>query len=80
MDSFKEQLEHCGEKLERCPVCGRYPKIKVYGVNYAKVECKPFLRKSHMFVFTKYEWPSQLMAAAVKAWNEKATCARLPVW
>ena len=73
MDEFRKQLE-------RCPECGRYPKIKVYGVSYAKVECKPFLRRSHLCAYTEYTQPSQLMAEAVKVWNERATCARLPVW
>lgn len=64
-----------------CPECGRKPKIKVYGVNYARIECKPaFRRKAHLSVFVGYCQPSQLMGEAVKEWNKAADCARLPVW
>ena len=67
-------------ELKPCPKCGRKPKIKVFGVNYARVECKPLLRKVHLSIFTVYHQPSKLIVVAIKDWNKAADCARLPVW
>ena len=63
-----------------CPVCGRKPKVTYYGINYAKVECKPLFRKPHRSVFVGYEQPSKLNARAVEEWNKAANDAALPVW
>lgn len=68
-------------KTQPCPVCGRLPVLKAYGVNYARMECKPwYRRKAHLSVFVGYHQPSQLVEKAVEAWNREADCARLPVY
>ena len=70
-----------GQYVAPCPKCGRKPNIKVFGVNYARVECKPVFRKrAHLSVFVGYHQPSVLMNESVKAWNKAADCANLPVW
>lgn len=68
------------DNVTPCPKCGRKPKIKVFGVNYARVECKPLFRKAHLSIFTGYHQPSKLMAEAAKEWNKSADCAHLSVW
>lgn len=64
-----------------CPKCGRKPRIKVYGLNYARIEClSVFRHKEHLSVFVGYHQPGQLIDEAVKAWNKATDCANLPVW
>ena len=77
---MKESVFKYPDNIAPCPKCGRNPKIKVFGVNFARIECKPMFRKAHLSVFTDYHQPSKLMDAAAKAWNEAADCANLPVW
>lgn len=68
-------------RITPCPVCGRMPYIKAFGVNYARIRCKPwYRRKAHLSVWTKYCQPSQLVEKAIEEWNKEADCARLPVW
>jgi hypothetical protein len=60
-------------ELKPCPVCGKQPKIKYYGVNYATAECKPlFRRKEHFGVFTGYTQPSKLTETVIELWNKGA--------
>lgn len=67
--------------LKPCPVCGRTPKIRTYGVNNAWVECKPWhRRKEHKSSNVVYAQPSELIEKAVKEWNATVDCANLPVW
>lgn len=66
---------------ERCPVCGRIPKVRTYDVCVAWVECKPWWRrKAHFETEAIYEAPSKLIDAAIDEWNRKVNCANLPVW
>ena len=45
-----------------CPKCGRKPKIKMFGVCDARVQCKPlFCAKPHLKVWVTNCYPSQLM-------------------
>ena len=67
------------DNIESCPKCGRKPVIHVIGVNYARIECKPMLRKAHLSVYTGYKHPSELMGEARKIWNEAVDCANLTV-
>lgn len=73
------------KKPDRCPVCGRYPKIKTYNANYARVQCKPwYCRKPHERVFVEIfdgdRKPGALIDTAIDSWNERVNCAKLPVW
>ena len=68
-------------KLLRCPVCGRIPKIRTYGVNNAWVECKPwYRRKAHKSSAVVYAQPSELLEKAAREWNALVDDAGLPVW
>lgn len=67
--------------LKPCPVCGRKPKLRTYGVNIAWYECRPWYRlKEHYSGPVVYAQPSKLIEKAAKAWNERQDCACLPVW
>ena len=67
--------------LKPCPVCGRIPKIRTYGVNNAWVECKPwYRRKAHKSTDVIYDQPSVLIEKAVDEWNALVDCACLSVW
>lgn len=69
------------KKLERCPVCGKYPKIRTYDVSIAWVECKPWWkRRAHFKTKTICAAPSDLFDAAIDEWNRLVNCANLPVW
>ena len=72
-------------KFERCPVCGRLPKVRhIYYNDFVgvRVECKPwYCRKPHL----KAEVGSFLLVKAaerkaIEEWNAKADCANLPIW
>ena len=66
---------------ERCPVCGRVPKVRTYGLNIAWVECKPWWRrKPHFATEAIYDQPSKPFDTAIEEWNRKVNCANLPVW
>lgn len=68
-------------ELKPCPVCGRIPKIRTYGVNNAWVECKPwYRRKAHKATNVLYAQPSKLFEKAIAEWNALVDCANLPVW
>ena len=77
---MREPIFEYPNNIAPCPKCGRKPKIKVFGVNYARIQCKPMLRKAHLSVYTGYQQPSKLMDEAKKSWNDAADCANLPVW
>ena len=63
--------------LKPCPVCGRNPKIRTYGVNNAWVECKPwYRRKAHKSSKVIYAQPSELIEKAVKEWNTMVDCGK----
>ena len=57
---------------DRCPVCGRMPKVITYDTTIAWVECKPWYRfKAHEVGPVVCAQPSKLFDAAIDAWNEK---------
>ena len=64
-------------ELQRCPICGKYPKIKRdIGYEYAMfgawctIQCKPFLRKPHLKIEEgKATWARALEYGIVH-WNE----------
>lgn len=67
--------------LEPCPICGRKPKLRTYGVNIAWYECKPwYRRKAHKSSSVVYAKPSKLIEKATNVWNASVDCANLPVW
>ena len=70
MEKAYMTLTELRDKIKPCPVCGRKPLIHTFGVNYAKVECKPWLsRRAHRRVYTEYCQPSQLLEKAIETWN-----------
>ena len=58
-------------ELKPCPVCGKQPKIKYYGLNYAEAQCKPLFGKAHLTVYTGYYMPTKLVKAVFEEWNEE---------
>lgn len=67
--------------LKPCPICGRKPKLRTYGVNIAWYECKPWYRlKPHKSSDAIYAKPYEVKEEAAKEWNEMVDCANLPVW
>lgn len=66
--------------LQRCPICGRYPKIKRdIGYEYAMfgawctIQCKPFLRKPHLKIEEgKASW-ERALKYGIEHWNEAVT-------
>ena len=70
---------------ERCPVCGRYPNIKTYGFDCARVQCKPWYsliphERVFVYIFDGEERPGNLIEAAIASWNKRVNCANLPLW
>ena len=60
------------KKIERCPVCGRMPKVRTYGVNVAWAECKPWwCRMPHFETPAVYDQPSKLLDTAIDEWNSR---------
>jgi hypothetical protein len=67
------------QKINRCPVCGRLPKIRLggYGLTeyvYCDVYCKPFLRKAHLGVthfILPWGIPEMAKERAIQTWNKK---------
>lgn len=71
-----------GEKVievNPCPVCGKAPKvIRDYAYEasgfgaWCTIQCKPFLRKSHLKIEEgKSQW-DRALKCAVETWNEIA--------
>ena len=58
--------------VKYCPICGKKPqlKIKLYGNHWgAKIVCKPFLGKAHLFTFASNESKVDAVHKATKRWN-----------
>lgn len=58
-------------RMQRCPVCGKLPKVRIFPPNSAVIRYKPFFRKSHLTAVVAYAPPSQLQEAAVVEWNRE---------
>lgn len=56
-------------RLKPCPVCGKLPKIKYYGVNSGWAYCKPLFGRKHKEVVVICEQPSKLKWAIATKWN-----------
>ena len=52
-----------------CPVCGKRPKVKYYGVNSGRAYCKPIFGRTHKEVVVNCEQPSKLKWAIAMKWN-----------
>jgi hypothetical protein len=68
--------------IERCPVCGRKPKIKIVG-DCIRVQCKPwYCRKAHRRIMVEVRDANNIfdVSTAISLWNMAAECANLPVW
>lgn len=75
------------EQVNRCPVCGKLPRIRFSGFNLGQypscdIYCKPFLRKTHLgvthFILIDFRYiisPLGLMEVAkekaIQLWNKK---------
>lgn len=63
-------------ELLPCPICGRYPKIKrAYGYEangygaWCTIQCKPFLRKSHLKIESGKSTWDRALEYAIRDWN-----------
>ena len=75
-------------KINRCPVCGRLPRIRFSGFNWGEnpscdIYCKPFLRKTHLGVthfilidsrciIPPFAMMGLAKEKAIQLWNKKA--------
>jgi hypothetical protein len=69
-------------KLSRCPICNRKPKLIHTSGGSVRLECKPwYRRKPHLTTGNVYnKHYCERLAKVAEIWNRKADCANLPVW
>lgn len=60
-------------ELRPCPVCGKKPKIKYYGINSGWVYCKLLFGRKHKEVVVNYAQPSKIKLALVLKWNAEVS-------
>lgn len=63
-------------KVIRCPVCGKRPKVSISGGYamgwYCRIKCKPLLRKAHLDIESGKASLERAISTAVDIWNEEA--------
>lgn len=55
-----------GVKIKRCPICGRFPKIRTKNLRDTRVWCHPLFHPLHHEVRVWTLWESE----AIVKWNE----------
>ena len=66
-------------ELKPCPLCGKHPKI-IRDIGYetsgfgawCTIQCKPFLRKSHLKCEEGKSTWNRALKYAIEAWNRRA--------
>lgn len=62
-------------KVVRCPVCGKRPKVSISGACgigwYCRIKCKPLFRKPHLDIESGKAALEHAVSTAVDIWNEE---------
>ena len=64
-------------RVTRCPVCGKRPKISISGGYamgwYCRIKCKPLFCKPHLDIESGKAALEYAVSTAIDIWNEEAS-------